>query len=132
MATIIELGDGSFIAGEPVEQLGEREHWCGPCAGSGLTVDYFSDAGLEVCQGCFGSGSYPCDGWACDEHEYVPAIEPTPELITRDAEQANRMSCAAASDGDGASARYWALEFALHRDAALTDREREVVATASA
>ena len=28
MATIIDLGNGRFIAGDPAAELGEREHWC--------------------------------------------------------------------------------------------------------
>lgn len=51
MATIIEVGNGSFIAGDPEVPVGIRPCWCG---GSGLEYDY--DGFLAICHGCFGLG----------------------------------------------------------------------------
>lgn len=64
MATIVELGDGSFLAGDPV--LGEREHWCAWCAGAG--TEYDGDGGLEVCGACLGSGVEECTDPHCETH----------------------------------------------------------------
>jgi hypothetical protein len=52
MATIIEVGDGSFIAGDPRPEPGFRS--CSWCAGDGLDYDF--DGFLQVCPGCWGSG----------------------------------------------------------------------------
>lgn len=67
MSTIIDLGRGAFIAGDPAEALGEREHWCGSCAGSGLEYDY--DNELQPCLSCNGSGIVQCGEPDCVEHE---------------------------------------------------------------
>lgn len=66
MATIIQTSPNSFIAGDPANQPGDREHWCGSCAGSGLDYDYNDE--LTVCYGCCGSGVTPCDDVDCPEH----------------------------------------------------------------
>jgi hypothetical protein len=56
MATIIELGDGGFIAGDPVPVPGFRA--CAWCAGAGLEDDWDFDGypTLQVCRGCWGDG----------------------------------------------------------------------------
>lgn len=63
MATIIDLGDGSFIAGDPADTLADGHHWCEFCGGDGLDYD---DDGLTVCYPCFGVGTSECEG--CDAH----------------------------------------------------------------
>lgn len=66
MATIIDRGDGSFIAGDPEPELGEREHWCVWCFGSGMERD--EDFYPTICSGCDGSGVRECDEDNCAEH----------------------------------------------------------------
>jgi len=69
MATIIDCGNGRYIAGDAVEQLRAGEHWCVECMGSGTVYDYngFDNFELEVCRGCDGSGAIACPGQPCDE-----------------------------------------------------------------
>lgn len=66
MATIIDLGDGSFIAGDPPVALGIGEHWCEECAGSGLGCDW--DNSLSICPSCDGRCTRDCDDTACIVH----------------------------------------------------------------
>jgi hypothetical protein len=65
MATVIEVGEGRFIVGDPVEVLPVDSHWCW-CGGTGLEYDYDYEA--CVCQGCDGSGAVVCEDRSCDEH----------------------------------------------------------------
>lgn len=62
---IIELGEGSFIAGEPDTELHSGNHWCEYCRGDGLE-DY--DGELIICGACCGVGQIACDDRDCDEH----------------------------------------------------------------
>jgi len=62
MATIIELGNDTFIAGDPPSTLLDGHHWCSSCSGSGLE-DYY-DQGLGICLSCNGLGQEPCVGTA--------------------------------------------------------------------
>lgn len=64
MATIIDLGNGRFIAGDPPETLPVAHHWCKYCGGDGLEVDDEGD--LMVCGECNGTCTLECDG--CDDH----------------------------------------------------------------
>lgn len=66
MATIIELGGGSFVAGDPVTDLDLGEHWCDWCHGDGLEYDF--DGEPTICGGCSGSGIRLCDDTACLTH----------------------------------------------------------------
>lgn len=66
MATIIELSDGSCIAGDPLVSLGLGEHWCGYCGGDGLEYDF--DGELTICMGCFGACVVQCEDTACIAH----------------------------------------------------------------
>jgi len=63
MSTIIELGNGRFIAGDPPETLPDGHHWCRYCNGEGLE---YNDEALMVCGGCDGTCTLECDG--CAEH----------------------------------------------------------------
>lgn len=67
MATIIDLGNGDFIAGDPPEELPFGQHWCGWCGGDGLEYDFEGDLG--ICPGCSGLCTEACFG--CDEHPFV-------------------------------------------------------------
>lgn len=66
MATIIPLGDGGFIAGDPPSELDLGQHWCEWCGGSGL--EYGHDGDLDLCMGCHGQCVRDCDDTACLEH----------------------------------------------------------------
>jgi DnaJ-class molecular chaperone len=66
MATIIDLGDGGFIAGDTDTVLAPENHWCEWCGGYGLEHD--PDWGLTVCDGCGGSGQSICEDEACEAH----------------------------------------------------------------
>ena len=66
MATVIDLGGGRFIAGDPTETLGANEHWCGYCAGDGLEYDHNDE--LTPCLSCNGSGVVACTDDTCPEH----------------------------------------------------------------
>jgi hypothetical protein len=66
MATIMDLGDGRFIAGDPPAELREGEHWCQWCAGSGLEYDW--DDTLTTCGGCWGAAVLECTDTACPVH----------------------------------------------------------------
>lgn len=66
MATIIDLGDGSFIAGDPPTDLDLGQHWCDVCGGDGL--DYGWDGDLDICFSCDGRGVRDCDDTACLTH----------------------------------------------------------------
>lgn len=68
MATIIDLGNDRFIAGDPDTTLHEGNHWCDWCGGDGLDYDYEGD--LMVCFGCFGVGQAECVDPECKEHEH--------------------------------------------------------------
>lgn len=67
MATLIDLGSGRYVAGEPVQTLAVEEHWCDYCAGTGLVHGYsFNDEyELDICQTCDGRGATDCDGAEC-------------------------------------------------------------------
>jgi hypothetical protein len=72
MATILELGDGFFIAGDPPAVLDLGEHWCDWCLGDGLE-DYGD--GLTLCGGCDGRGVRVCEDTACRTHSALhPAL----------------------------------------------------------
>lgn len=66
MATIIDLDDGSNIAGDPPTTLDLGEHWCDYCGGDGLEYDF--DAELSICMGCFGRCVRDCEDTACLTH----------------------------------------------------------------
>ena len=65
MATIIQVSETRFIAGDAATALEEGEHWCGFCGGDGLE---FADDELGVCWGCFGMGVTVCTDTACPSH----------------------------------------------------------------
>lgn len=69
MATIITVGRGRFIAGDPDITLHAGNHWCDICDGDGL--DYYDDGEgqeLTVCGMCSGVGQVECDVLDCTEH----------------------------------------------------------------
>lgn len=66
MATIIDLGDDSFIAGDPPEALDIGQHWCEYCDGDGLDYDF--DGELSICGGCSGACVRDCTDTACLTH----------------------------------------------------------------
>lgn len=66
MATIIDCGDGSLIAGNPATELGIGDHWREWCRRDGL--EYGWDDTLDLCGGCFGSGVTDCTDTACITH----------------------------------------------------------------
>lgn len=69
MATIIELGNDRFIAGDPDTTLHPGNHWCDFCGGDGLDYDYFNEEPqLTVCGNCCGVGQVQCDNPDCTEH----------------------------------------------------------------
>jgi len=70
MATVIELGGGAFIAGDPPETLRFGEHWCYMCLGDGL--GYGDDGDLGICEACWGMCTEACFG--CDEHPFVGPV----------------------------------------------------------
>jgi len=59
MATVLDLGDGRFIAGDPVDELPAGYDWCGSCAGSGLDSGYDFDGAIDLCWRCSGDGVDP-------------------------------------------------------------------------
>lgn len=66
MATIIQTGPNSFIAGDPPEQLDIGQHWCPSCGGTGLEYDW--DDALTICFGCGGVCVLDCNDTACPTH----------------------------------------------------------------
>lgn len=66
MSTIIDRGDGSFIAGDPPTALDIGQHWCEWCTGSG--IEYGWDDDLQICAGCWGRCITDCDDTACPTH----------------------------------------------------------------
>lgn len=66
MATIIDLPDGSFIAGDPPSELDLGQHWCESCGGSGLEYDWNGD--LTICYMCVGVCVTDCTDTACPAH----------------------------------------------------------------
>ena len=70
MATIIDCGDGSFIAGDPPTELDLGQHWCPSCGGSGLEYGWDDDCGTitQICFVCLGACVIDCDDTACLEH----------------------------------------------------------------
>lgn len=64
MATIIDCGDGRYIAGDPPATLPAGRHWCSSCGGSGLEYDV--DGDLWPCSDCDGSSTIPCHGGECE------------------------------------------------------------------
>lgn len=65
MATIIDNGDGSFIAGDPPTELPAGHHWCSECGGSGLVDSQYEDAYYDVCTNCQGGAIIACH---CPKH----------------------------------------------------------------
>lgn len=72
MATIIEVGDSRFIAGDPATELEPCNHWCDYCGGAGLEEDFNGD--LVVCGGCEGFGQVECDVTDCEQHPTEGAV----------------------------------------------------------
>ena len=66
MATIIQVSDTRFIAGDAATVLEDGEHWCESCGGDGLDCGY--DDELTVCYVCCGSGVVLCTDTACLTH----------------------------------------------------------------
>jgi hypothetical protein len=66
MATIIDLGENRFIAGDPPENLPVGHHWCEWCGGDGL--DYDINDELTICGGCSGACIVECADPNCDKH----------------------------------------------------------------
>lgn len=66
MATIIDLGDSGFIAGDPPEELDLGQHWCEYCAGDGLEDTW--DGDIQVCTACYGVCVTQCEDTACLTH----------------------------------------------------------------
>ena len=70
MATVIQTGENSFIAGDPPQTLGPRKHWCPSCGGDGLEYDWNDDLG--ICFGCMGACVVDCTDEQCPEHASQP------------------------------------------------------------
>ncbi len=66
MATVLDLGNGRYIAGDPPTTLSEGQHWCGSCGGSGL--EYGWDDELGICFDCCGTCVTNCTDTACPNH----------------------------------------------------------------
>jgi hypothetical protein len=66
MATIIDLDNDRFIAGDPDTTLHDNNHWCYGCGGDGLDYDYNDE--LTICSGCSGIGQVECDDTGCTLH----------------------------------------------------------------
>lgn len=66
MASIIQTGEHSFIAGDPPEALPIGHHWCTYCGGDGLEYDF--DGQLTICGGCAGACTVECTDTACTTH----------------------------------------------------------------
>ncbi len=73
MATIIDCGDGRFIAGDPPENLPEGMHWCTGCAGRGVVNDIGWDdqLTLDICMSCDGTSTEQCFGPGCDTCDWI-------------------------------------------------------------
>ncbi|BAU32442.1 uncharacterized protein MalAC0309_1591 [Microcella alkaliphila] len=67
MATIIEVDENTFIAGDPPAEPPVGQHWCTWCGGDGLENDW--DDALTICGGCSGACTEKCFG--CDEHPFI-------------------------------------------------------------
>lgn len=76
MATIIEVDENTFIAGDPPTDLPFGQHWCYWCAGDGL--DYDDEGDLTTCGACWGSCVEACFG--CAEHPFIGPPRHVPEL----------------------------------------------------
>lgn len=75
MATIIELGDGGFIAGDPPTVLPYGQHWCEWCGGDGLEYDV--DVELTICGGCGGCGGLCTEEcFGCEDHPFIGPLLP--------------------------------------------------------
>lgn len=72
MATIIDLPDGSCIAGDPPEVLDIGQHWCEYCGGDGLDYDW--DNNLTICGFCSGSCVQDCEDTACLAHSTLHLV----------------------------------------------------------
>lgn len=73
MATIIQTGPNSFIAGDPPVTLDIGEHWCWACAGDGLEYDW--DGELTTCGVCSGACVVLCEDTACIVHSALHPLE---------------------------------------------------------
>ncbi len=72
MATILDLGNGRYIAGDPADELRPGEHWCYLCFGTGLIEEYDGETFTTmVCWNCSGYGALACDDDRCREHDPV-------------------------------------------------------------
>lgn len=71
--TIIEVADGSFIAGDPVAELSDGQHWCTSCGRDGIVLDlnWNDDLVPTICTCCDGAGVVSCGGVNCDICERV-------------------------------------------------------------
>ncbi len=69
MATIIQVSETRFIAGDPPETLPENHHWCEYCGGDGLEYDHEDE--LTVCGNCYGTCTYECEGDDCRAPEHA-------------------------------------------------------------
>jgi len=67
MATIIDNGDGSYIAGDPASEPPADSHWCFWCGGTGTEYDS-EDGAFAICSGCSGSGTEVCRESDCALH----------------------------------------------------------------
>ncbi len=71
MSTIIDCGNGRFIAGDPVDHLEPGQHWCSLCQGKGIVlgvdlgVDWDDELSPTVCSYCGGLGVTACPGPGC-------------------------------------------------------------------
>lgn len=65
MSTLINCGDGRFIAGDPPTELPVGHHWCPYCGGDGLEHDL--DGILSTCIYCYGGCTEECSGEDCYE-----------------------------------------------------------------
>lgn len=84
MATVIDCGDGRFIAGDPADHLEDGQHWCWSCGGTGLEYSYWGDdePRLEVCARCDGIGVIDCTDTSCPTHSSLHPQEATRQEIS--------------------------------------------------
>lgn len=73
MATLIQTGPDSFIAGDPPVDLPDGHDWCPSCGGDGLEYDWNGD--LTLCFECYGMCTLECTDTACVRHSSLHPVQ---------------------------------------------------------